>query len=227
MLELSPYATAFLAALLGGIHCVGMCGGIVGALSLGTLPVQKTPLQQFPVLLGYNLGRITSYVVAGLIVGSIGAGVTALGEQHSSQQILKIIAGIFMILLGLYIANIWTVLSKTEELGKHLWQRIEPFGRKFIPVTSFSRAIPLGLVWGWLPCGLVYNTLVLSLTTGSAVQGGLVMLAFGLGTLPALLAMGLFASKLSTFTRNPAVKLIAGLIIIFFGGVMLWQAIQA
>lgn len=225
MMEFSPYITAFLMALLGGTHCFGMCGGIVGALSMGTMPNQASPLQQLPLLFAYNIGRISSYVVAGVIVGSFSAGAYWLGDQQSVQQWLKVMAALFMILLGLYIANIWMILAKTEVIGKQAWRHIEPFGRRFIPVKRVSQALPLGIIWGWLPCGLVYNALILALTTGDAVNGGLIMLSFGLGTLPALLAMGLFANQLAKWVRQPMVKRLAGGIIIIFGGVMLWQAL--
>lgn len=224
-MEFSLYITAFLMALLGGTHCFGMCGGIVGALSVGTMPNKPSPLQQLPLLLAYNTGRISSYVIAGVIVGSLSAGAYWLGDQQVVQQWLKMIAALFMILLGLYIANVWMLLAKTEVIGKQVWRYIEPFGRRFIPVKRVSQALPLGMVWGWLPCGLVYNALILALSSGDAIKGGLIMLSFGLGTLPALLAMGLFASHLTRWVHNPIIKRIAGGIIIIFGGVMLWQAL--
>lgn len=219
---MTEYITAFLVGLLGGVHCVGMCGGIVGALSFSVSPDKKqTPSTLFPILLGYNLGRITSYTLAGAIIGGLSATLISLTDLHQSQLILQTIAAIFMITLGLYLANIWTGLVKIEAVGKKLWGLIEPLGRRFIPVASFTKAIPLGFFWGWLPCGLVYSVLIMTLSAGSMSKGALLMLAFGLGTLPNLLAMGFIATKLSQFTRKPVVKMLAGLTIVAMGTFML------
>ena len=219
---MTEYITVFLVGLLGGVHCVGMCGGIVGALSFSTSPDQKqTASRLFPILLGYNLGRITSYTLAGAIIGGLSATFVSLADLRESQLVLQTIAALFMIALGLYLANIWTGFSKIESIGRRLWKFIEPMGRKFIPVSSFSKAIPLGFFWGWLPCGLVYSVLIMTLSAGSMSKGALLMLAFGLGTLPNLLAMGFVATKLSELTRKPAIKMIAGLLIVAMGIFML------
>jgi len=219
---MAEYITVFLVGLLGGVHCVGMCGGIVGVLSFGVSPEKKhSPATLLPILMGYNLGRITGYTLAGAIVGGLSATFISLANLHEGQLILQTIAAIFMIALGLYIANIWTGLIKIELLGKKLWKLIEPLSRRFIPVTGFSKAVPLGFFWGWLPCGLVYSVLIMTLSAGSATKGALLMLAFGLGTLPNLLAMGFVASKLTEFTRKPTIKLLAGVVIIAMGVLML------
>ena len=219
---MTEYITVFLVGLLGGVHCVGMCGGIVGALSFSVSPKQKqTPSTLFPILLGYNLGRLSSYTLAGAVIGGFSASLISLAGLHQSQLVLQTIAAIFMIILGLYLANIWTGLVKIEIIGKHLWKFIEPLGRRFIPVSSFTKAIPLGFFWGWLPCGLVYSVLIMTLSTGSMSKGALLMLAFGLGTLPNLLAMGFVATRLSEFTRKPAIKMFAGLTIVAMGFFML------
>lgn len=212
----SPYLVAFLTGLFGGAHCVGMCGGIVGILSLSQQPSTKKPtfLQQLPILLGYNIGRIASYVTAGAIVATLGASLIDLTGLDHTKKILALIAAFFMLLLGLYLAGLWNALSKVESAGATLWKRIEPLSRRFIPVNTVQRAIPLGFLWGWLPCGLVYTILIMTLSAGSAVEGALLMLAFGLGTLPNLLAMGVIATRLTKWTRNPKVRLLAGLLVI-------------
>ncbi len=211
--------SAFLVALLGGVHCVGMCGGIVGALTLG-LP-DKTR-QRFglliPYLLAYNSGRIASYVAAGAVMGGVGAAATGLTVVHGGQLVLQVIAGLFMIALGLYVAGWWRGLAAVEHVaGRVVWKRIEPLGRQLLPVRRPGQAFLVGLVWGWLPCGLVYSVLVWSISTGDVVRGALLMLSFGLGTLPALLTMGTAAGQLTRYVRRPGVRRSAGALVIVFG----------
>ena len=222
-LDHSPYLIAFITGLLGGVHCIGMCGGIVGILSLSQQPTTQKPslLQQLPILLGYNLGRIAGYITAGALIGALGAGLIDFSGLGQTKKILSVIAALFMLLLGLYLAGLWNTLSKVEHLGAKLWKHIEPISRRFIPVNTVQRAIPLGFLWGWLPCGLVYTILIMSLSAGGAIEGGLLMLAFGLGTLPNLLAMGVVAAKLSKWTHHPTVRLLAGFLVMLMAVVTL------
>jgi len=215
------YLSAFLVGLLGGVHCVGMCGGIVTALSLG-LPGQPAP-RNLPLVLAYNLGRIGSYSIAGALFGGIGALAVHSSGLRSAQTALLVLAALFMIALGLYLGGWWRGLSRVEQLGGRLWKLIEPWGRRLIPVRTPGRALLLGGLWGWLPCGLVYSVLVWSISTGDPIKGALLMLSFGLGTLPNLLAMGLFAGALSAQVRKPWVRQIAGLLVAGFG---LWTLLQ-
>ncbi len=226
------YLTAFIAGLLGGVHCLGMCGGIVGALTFGIKqedsvssdasnpaggPCVSSTKNTFPYLVAYNSGRIMSYTIAGVLVGGISMLATNLPILHDLQFGLQIFAALFMIALGLYIGGWWFGLRKIEKAGGVIWKKIEPISRQFIPVKSHFQAFILGSLWGWLPCGLVYTILIWAISTGSAIEGGLLMLCFGLGTLPLLLAMGVFATSLSSFIRKNWVRALAGGIIIGFG----------
>ncbi|MCB1778037.1 MAG: sulfite exporter TauE/SafE family protein, partial [Candidatus Competibacteraceae bacterium] len=124
---LLPLFPAFLIGLTGGVHCFGMCGGIVGALTLGLPPASgHRLLARLPYLLAYNLGRILSYVVAGALAGGIGTWTAHLLSIHHAQLGLQILAGLFMILLGLYLAGWWSALRGLEQAGGHLWRWIEP-----------------------------------------------------------------------------------------------------
>ena len=231
----TSYFAAFLVGLLGGVHCVGMCGGIVGALCLGlddkkgglkNTGAQKSIKNTFPYLLFYNLGRIGSYILAGILMGGLGWLGSHLFTLYSIQQGLEIFAACFMFALGLYIAGWWTGLSKIERWGGNfIWKRLEPLGRRFMPVTSYRHALLLGVVWGWLPCGLVYSVIIWTISTQSPLEGGLLMLSFGLGTLPNLLLMGIFASTLRQFIQQPWVRQIAGIMIISFSGVMFYRGV--
>lgn len=199
-----------------------MCGGIVGALSLST-PQEKKSKSQIPILLGYNIGRISGYVVAGAIVGFLGSSLVDLTGIQNTKQILSVVASLFMIALGLYLAGFWKSFNRLESVGSQLWKIIQPFTKRFIPVTNFQQAVPLGFLWGWLPCGLVYTALIWTLSSGGAVEGALIMLAFGLGTLPNLLVMGALATQLDRWVKNPRVRMVAGLLVALMGVVTLSQ----
>lgn len=222
----SEYLAAFLVGLLGGVHCLGMCGGIVSALTFSLPAAQRNhPASLLPMLLAYNSGRIGGYMLAGALVGGLGAAFLSLGSLENFRYFLQVFAALFMIALGLYLAGIWAGVAKVENAGRVLWRRIEPLGRRFMPVDSPAKALPLGFIWGWLPCGLVYSVLIWTLSAGSVARGALLMLAFGLGTLPNLLLMGAAAAKLAKFTRNQTVKRAAGLLVVALGGLLLWRAL--
>lgn len=212
MLELSLTA-AFLVGLLGGGHCVGMCGGIVGAVTM-TLPGSKP---KWPFLLSYNLGRIGSYTLAGVVAGGIGASSFFLEQVLPIEKMLYALASLMLVLLGLYLAGIWRVLTRLEAVGGKLWQHIQPYSRRLLPVRTIAQSLLLGMLWGWLPCGLVYSVLVAAIATANPLQGGLLMLAFGLGTLPTLLAMGMAAVRLKSLLQNPWFRRLSGLAIAGFG----------
>jgi len=225
MNELS-YVAAFMIGLLGSTHCIGMCGGIVGALTLG-LPetIRKTPLKLLPYLLTYNAGRLFSYSLAGLIVGLASASAGQL-FQVGKFPLGGIIGGIFMVALGIYIGGWLQTMAPLEKLGGYFWRLIEPFGRRFMPVKSPLQALGLGLIWGWLPCGLVYSTLALAATSGDALKSATLMLAFGAGTLPMLLLIGGFAERMQRFTRHRWTRYIAGILLIVFGAMILNKALS-
>ncbi len=155
------YPAAFLIGLTGGVHCFGMCGGIVGALTLGLPPTRDIHCEPAcPFCWPITWGGLSAMSSAGTLAGGVGAWAAHLISVHHAQLGLQIIAGLFMILLGLYLAGWLTVLSRLEQAGGALWRRIEPLGRRFFPVRTPLQALGIGLVWGWLPCGLVYSVLV-------------------------------------------------------------------
>lgn len=225
IVEQGSYLTAFVLGLLGGGHCAGMCGGIVGALTFGLPEKIRTHFPStLPYQLGYNLGRITSYVIAGAIMGGLGRLLAEVVPIYPVQQVLLVVAGLFMLLLGLYLGGWWMGLARIERLGGRLWARIEPFARRLLPVHSPGQAWMLGLVWGWIPCGLVYSMLVLTVSAGGVLQGAGLMLAFGLGTLPNLFAMGMVAGSLAHWSKDLRVRRLAGVLVIAFGLYTLAQA---
>ena len=219
------FASLFVVGLLGGVHCVGMCGGIAAALTFGLPPDRQRRLASLlPFLLAYNTGRIASYAAAGAIVGGAGTLLSRLVPVQGAQRALLVIAALFMVAMGLYLGGWWSALARLERVGGVIWRRIEPLGRRLMPVQRPGQALALGLLWGWLPCGLVYSALVSAVAAGGAWQGATVMLAFGLGTLPNLMAMGAAASAVSRLARRPAVRRAAGASVVLFGLWTLWSA---
>ena len=213
------YFALFLIGLLGGTHCIGMCGGIVSALSMG---VGSRPALH----LAYNAGRIISYMLAGAIAGALGEASLALADQLPVRIMLLVLANLMLVALGLYLMGVTRALAFSERIGHKLWRHVQPLTRRFLPARTVAQAFPLGLLWGWLPCGLVYSALVTAMTNGSALHGGGMMLAFGLGTLPNLLLAGLLAVRLKAYAAKPAVRIAAGLLVLAFGLRGLFAAIR-
>lgn len=223
----SVLLTAFLVGLLGGVHCLGMCGGVVGTLTFSLSPRhQLNQWRMLPFQLAYNLGRISSYVIAGILIGLLAASLSSLVPFLPFQQALQIFAGLFMIALGLYLAGWWAGVTHIERLGGRLWRRLQPYTQKLTPVSNLYQAWLYGLVWGWLPCGLVYSVLIMAFSSASAVQGGLIMLAFGLGTLPNLMLMGVFAFYFTRWARKLWVKRLAGLSVMAMGAWQIYLAVS-
>lgn len=221
MMNLETLGAASLVGLLGGTHCVGMCGGIVGALTSGLDGgIRESRPRMIAAQLAYNTGRVISYGVAGLLAGLLGQQATTMGLA-GGFPVGGIIAAIIMILLGLYLGGWWQALQWLERLGARLWRRIEPVGRRFLPVRHAGQALMLGLVWGWLPCGMVYSVLAMALASGSGMEGGAIMLAFGAGTLPTMLSVGIAFSSLGHWVRDTRVRKAAGILVILMGVVML------
>ncbi len=215
----SPYLTALLAGLFGGVHCAGMCGGIIGALVHG-LPaeVRGRTMTLLPYVAAYNLGRLLSYVLAGTVVGHLGWTAAGLVSAYPAWMYLRIAAALLMIAMGFYLSGWWAGLVRLERLGGRAWEYIRPLGRRLFPIRSAWRALLLGLVWGWLPCGLVYTVLLWSLASGGWREGGLMMASFGFGTLPTLATLGLTAGTLGRWLQRRTTRTIAGIIVMFFGG---------
>jgi uncharacterized protein len=220
----APSLTAFLVGLLGGVHCLTMCGGLVGSLTLGLDPHRRRdPRRMLPLQLGYNLGRVAGYGLAGALAGGLGAILLQLDSLQIAQRALYALAGVVMILLGLALGGWVNRLTQVERLGLKLWRRLEPLRRRWLPVRRVRDAIAIGLIWAWVPCGLVYSVLLMAASTGSPGDGALLMLAFGAGTLPNLLGIGLLAGAAARLAEHRRWRQLAGLIVIGFGVQALYQ----
>ncbi len=207
------YFSAFVIGLLGSGHCIVMCGGI--STMLTTAISKEINHKKYRIVFAYNFGRIASYSVIGALV--------ALTSSMAAKNIgvpisaLKTIAGVFLILLGLYLGQWLMWLSHVEHIGKKLWQYISPNTKKFIPIKNTRSAFALGALWGWLPCGLVYSTLTWALASANVVNGALIMLFFGLGTLPALLSVSLGTISVKSLLSNLFFRKLAAILVILYG----------
>jgi len=207
--------SAFLLGFFSTLHCIGMCGGIIGALSL-SLPIEirNNKPKLFTFVLTYNIGRLISYTTAGFIAGAVGTSVLQSTGFDQGHAILRVIGVTMMVAVGLYLTGWLPQLASVEKIGIPIWKRLEPIGRKLVPVASIPKALAYGLIWGWLPCGLVYFVLIWALTAGDTVLGGLTMLAFGAGTLPTLITAGFMTSWITRFAHSRKARQVVGLLII-------------
>ena len=207
-----------------------MCGGIVGAFGVAAptrvafpIPVvtlsSTPPISESPLLrvLLFNAGRITSYMLAGAVMAGIVGSVSLFINLTVLQKVGYVAANLMLIALGLSLMQVWSGIAQLEKLGQLLWKRLQPLLKVFIPIEKPWQAFALGAIWGWVPCAMVYSVLLTALMTGSALQGALVMLAFGLGTLPLLITMGWLSQSLPTFFRKAQVRFLAGLLVLLFG----------
>ena len=224
--------SAFIIGLLGSGHCIAMCGGITTMLTSALPTANKYSQQQIPVneqtvatnikhnkkitlIFAYNLGRIASYSFIGAIVGYSGS----IAAKNIGVPLagLRMFSAVFVILLGLYLGQWLMWLNRVEALGKKLWQFISLLASKAIPVDSPLKALILGAVWGWLPCGLVYSTLTWALASSDLLTGAAIMFSFGLGTLPALLTLSVGFASIKNLLVNPSLRKTMALVLISFG----------
>ena len=212
-----PHATlaaVFLAGLLGGGHC----GGIVSALS-------SEGTARFPLHIAYSTGRIASYSVAGAVAGSLG-GMALYYDVLPLQLALYVIANLMLVLLGLYLAGWSSLVIRLEFSGRRLWRHFSPYTHRFLPADTVPRAFAVGTLWGWLPCGLTYSVLAIALVSGSAAHGAVLMLAFGLGTMPNLITAGLLLNKVRRWLQGRLLRTVSGALVLGFGLAGLAHAVQ-
>ncbi|MDL0429878.1 sulfite exporter TauE/SafE family protein [Marinobacter sp. TBZ242] len=209
------YSSAFLIGFLGSTHCLSMCGGISASLSMA-LPVGRGfRFRQTAMLLAFNGGRIGSYALIAALIALLSTSATGYWTQLG--PVLRTLAGVLLILMGLSMAQWWQGIRHVERIGAPIWKRLSPLTQRVLPVRHAGQALALGALWGWLPCGLVYSTLgwaALQPTVGSAAA---TMLFFGLGTLPSMLATGYAATWIRKLRDQKYFRQLAGLLLIGFG----------
>lgn len=216
---------AFLIGLFSTLHCFGMCGGLVGAMTMSLQPeIRKQPAQLGLYTFAYNSGRISSYVVAGFLVGFFGQTLRDFLMPEEGVAVLRLIASFLIIAMGFYIAGWFPQFSRIEKIGTPLWRHLQPIGQKLLPVKSIWQAFLFGAVWGWLPCGLVYYVLLISPAKDGAANAALFMLFFGLGTLLPMMAAGFLTGRLAPLRQSQKIRYLSGLVLIIMGIISLWLA---
>jgi len=214
----SALVLAFVVGLLSALHCIGMCGGILGALSFSLPESTRRDWNRLSLfLLAYNGGRIASYAAAGALFGYLGGALVQAGEWTWMHHGLRWLAALVLVGIGLYIAGWFPRFTLIEGIGEPIWRFLEPLGRRLLPVRTLTRALLYGAVWGWLPCGLVYTMLISAPAQGGPAAGALYLAMFGLGTLPVMLATGFFAGRLYRFSSDRRLQAVSGLSVAALG----------
>jgi sulfite exporter TauE/SafE len=214
VIEPVTLGAALIAGLLGSGHCVGMCGplaAVAGASGNGHAVRHA---------LVYNTARIISYCAIGALFGGLGYAIGSAADIARWSQIIRIAMSAVLLLIGLQLLLPRTRFNPFERVGARFWQRIAPFARRLKPGERTSHLFALGLLWGWLPCGLVYSLLALAAVSGSAASGAATMAAFGVGTLPAMIGIGISGRGLAAL-RRPAMRKVLGVALIVSG---IWVA---
>ncbi|MDQ2070405.1 sulfite exporter TauE/SafE family protein [Natronospira bacteriovora] len=212
---------AFLAGLAGSAHCLGMCGGIAGALGMAGGAGEHRLRGGINALL-YNLGRVGSYMLIGTAAAALVAlGGAALSLPHWAGT-LRIATALILLAIGFQLAFNWSGLRRIEQLGGRVWQKLAPLARRFLPPRTPLHALALGALWGWLPCGLVYTLVLAAAVSGDPLTGGAIMLAFGLGTLPAMTGTTMMGGQINRLRQTTTFRRTAGALLIGFG---LWTAV--
>jgi len=225
---LSALISAWLAGVLGGAHCLAMCGGFLAALSgagkpagMPLLPARTLALRQLP----YNLGRITTYVVLGGAFGAAGNAALAAADWLPLQRALFVVANLFLLALAVTIAWKREGFAPLQRAGVALFRRMAPAVAACAADDGMPARYALGLVWGLVPCALIYSVLPIALFAGGALEGGAVMLAFGLGTLPNLVAAGWMVARARTWLDGWPARYGTALLLAGFAAVGIWRAL--
>jgi hypothetical protein len=213
----SLVVAAFLLGLFGSAHCVAMCGGVAGALSGGLVRIGKRG-RPARATFAYNVGRIAAYAALGALVGALGYVADRIPYFGEARIALRLGAGIMLVLAGLYITGALRRYAMIERLGAPIWSRVRPIAIRMHATESTFAKLAVGALWGLMPCGLVYAGFGLALASGSIATGALVMLAFGLGTAPAMITTGLASARIANLLGTRAwMRRAAGALIVLFG----------
>ncbi len=206
---------ALLAGFFGSTHCIGMCGAVV-VLFEGRSPDAANSgawLRRF----SYNIGRLCFYALLGSIAGVGGAVLTKTVGVSQGLMVLRILAALLVVAIGLNLVFDWRLTRFLETAGTGLWSKLAPLAKYVLPADTLGRALSAGFLWGALPCGLVYSAVAIAATTGSLAGGATTMFAFWLGTLPAILAIGASAQQLNRFKSHKTLRRVAGIVVILIG----------
>lgn len=215
--------SAFAMGLFGGVHCVAMCGGVVGVLCSAAPRCPSASaggrgrLAQAPYWLAYHVGRIASYTLLGLAFTMLGRASMAFFPLDAVRFMLRALAALCMLAVGFHLAGLPSLVKRLESVGAPLWRRLSPLTKRFLPLRTPWHALVLGAMWGLMPCGLLYGALALAASASSPTEGALTMAAFGLATLPVMLTMSALAQRVARWLARPRVKQAVGVTFLVFG----------
>jgi sulfite exporter TauE/SafE len=208
-------SAAFVAGIAGSAHCFAMCGSLAAAFGMRTRNA-----------LSYHAGRLSGYAIAGAICGLLGATLQAVLDLARIGSWLRIASGVLLLLIAFRMLSPWNPLHWLETLGAKFWRQLQPLTQKTGSMSGRAQALALGFLWGWLPCGLVYSMLLFAALSGDALQGGSILLAFGLGTLPAMLTSTMLASHVQQLMRNRWPRFASGVLLLALGAWMIWISLS-
>ena len=214
MSDIAIITSAFLLGLLGSVHCAAMCGGLAGYLE--TSHKKSGAKSSIKPSISFHIGRFGSYALVGMVASVFGQSLLKVTGEHAAHTLMQMLAGGFLIIVGLNLTGWWNGLGYVEKAGQRFWRWLSPLTRHIYPISNYPRAIAAGALWGWLPCGLVYSAAMLAIATSHALTGAVAMVAFGLGTTPALLAIA-FGGRVIALKSNPQVRQWAGGALVLFG----------
>jgi sulfite exporter TauE/SafE len=216
-------SAAALAGLAGSGHCFGMCGGLAGALTMRAPGADRRSAALRRALL-HHTGRLSGYSIAGALCGFFGAGIQAALDLARLGMFLRVAAGVTIALMALRMLSTWNAFAPLERLGAIFWRKLQPITRRASERSDTGGALLLGLLWGWLPCGMIYSMLLFAMLSGDALRGAAILAAFGAGTLPAMLASSIMFVKVQRQTRQWP-RAVAGTLMLAFGGWMVYAAV--
>lgn len=201
---------ALLTGILGGAHCVAMCGGIATSFSVGS--------RGWWAAMQPNFGRVAGYMVAGAIVGGLGGTLLGLAKTPWLGTAMRAAVGIVLILAGLRMLDGKNRLPRFfGGPANRFWRLLQPLQRRLLPTNTGPRRFLLGMVWGWMPCGLSSTMLAAAWLSASPVHGALTMAAFGLGTLPVMVSLTWAGQRIGQRLQRGSFRITAGILVILSG----------
>lgn len=214
---------ALATGMAGSAHCFAMCGGMAGALGVRARRTAASPLgASFQATL-YQVGRVSGYAMAGALAGSVSGATQWFMQLTSIAGLLRVAAGVLTLLIALRMLTGRNMLAPLERGGLQLWRHLQPLTQRAARNTAWYASFLLGLLWGWLPCGMVYSMLLMSVTAGGTAAGAATMASFGVGTLPAMLMSSLLVTQVPQLSRGPLLRMASGVLLAVFGAWMLLQ----
>jgi len=202
---------ALIAGVMGGVHCAAMCGGIATGFSA------MGPRASWKYAVEPNFGRVSGYVAAGAIAGGIGHGIVDLARLDWLAAALRAGVGLVLVVVALRLLDRSGRLGLSGPRSAGLWQRLQPLQRRLLPADSSAKRIGLGMLWGWMPCGLSTTMLAAAWLQADAANGALTMAAFGLGTLPLMVSMTWSGARLGQKMRRGGWRIAMALLVLAAG----------